>query len=79
MCRRRPDLDVLPARGPGFHNGDPVTAHDVKFSLERQMAPNSLAAAAASLRRSIKSIEVVDDLTVRVNTKGRRLGLRRQP
>ena len=36
--------------GQKFHNGDPVTAHDAKFSLERQMAPQSLAAAAATLR-----------------------------
>src|SRR5215470_13452932 len=34
--------------GQKFHNGDPVTAHDAKFSLERQMAPNSLASAAAT-------------------------------
>ena len=54
--------------GQKFHNGDPVTAHDVKFSLERHMAPNSLAAAAATMRRNIKSIEVLDDMTVRVST-----------
>src|SRR5215475_8425180 len=61
--------------GQTFHNGDPLTAHDVKFSLERQMSPKSLAAAAASMRRSIKSIDVVDDLTVRVNTNEPQLGL----
>src|SRR5215470_16499329 len=61
--------------GQTFHNGDPLTAHDVKFSLERQMSPKSLAAAAASMRRSIASIEVVDDLTVRVNTNEPQLGL----
>ena len=61
--------------GQTFHNGDPLTAHDVKFSLERQMSPKSLAAAAGSMRRSIKSIDVVDDLTVRVNTNGPQLGL----
>ena len=61
--------------GQKFHNGDPLTAHDVKFSLERQMAPNSLAAAAGSMRRSFKSIEVVDELTVRVNTQGTQIGL----
>lgn len=53
--------------GQKFHNGDPLTAHDVKFSLERHMAPNSLAAAAASMRRGIKSIDVIDDMTVKVN------------
>ena len=54
--------------GQTFHNGDKLTAHDVKFSLERQMGPGSLAAAAASMKRTIKSIEVVDDLTVKVHT-----------
>src|SRR5258705_5304914 len=43
--------------GQVFHNGDPLTAHDVKFSLERQMSPKSLAAAAGSMRRSIKIID----------------------
>lgn len=61
--------------GQKWHNGDPVTAHDVKFSLERTMSPQSQAAAAASMRRSIKSIDVVDDLTVRVNTNGAQIGL----
>lgn len=61
--------------GQKWHNGDPVTAHDVKFSLERTMSPDSQAAAAASLRRSIKSIDVIDDLTARVNTNGAQLGL----
>src|SRR5215510_14257338 len=58
-----------------FHNGDKLTAHDVKFSLERQMSPGSLASAAASMRRAIKSIEVVDDLTVKVNTSSPQIGL----
>jgi peptide/nickel transport system substrate-binding protein len=61
--------------GQTFHNGDKLTAHDVKFSLERQMGPGSLAAAAASLRRTIKSIEVIDDLTVKVNTTSPQIGL----
>lgn len=61
--------------GQMFHNGDRLTAADVKFSLERQMSEKSLAAAAASLRRTIKSIDVVDDLTVKVNTNGAQLGL----
>jgi peptide/nickel transport system substrate-binding protein len=61
--------------GQTFHNGDKLTAHDVKFSLERQMGPGSLAAAAASMRRTIKSIEVVDELTVKVNTTSPQMGL----
>lgn len=61
--------------GQTFHNGDKLTAHDVKFSLERQMGPGSLAAAAASMRRMIKSIEVIDELTVKVNTTSPQMGL----
>src|SRR3989441_8024741 len=57
-------------KGLRFHNGDPVTAHDVKISLERKMSPESIASGAAALRRAVDRIEVVDDLTVRVHTKG---------
>jgi len=57
-------------KGQRFHNGDPVTAQDVKFSLERTMSPESIASGAAALRRAIDRIEVVDDHTVRVYTKG---------
>ncbi len=58
-----------------FHNGDKLTAADIKFSLERHMAPNSTAAAAAVMRRVIKSIDVLDDLTVRVVTTSVQIGL----
>ena len=57
-------------KGQRFHNGDPVTAHDVKFSLERIMTPESISSGAAALRRAVDRVEVVDDLTVRVHTKG---------
>jgi peptide/nickel transport system substrate-binding protein len=57
-------------KGLKFHNGDPVTAHDVKFSLERTMSPESISSGAAALRRAVEGIQVVDDYTVRVQTKG---------
>ena len=57
-------------KGQKFHNGDPVTAHDVKFSLERKMSKESIASGAAALRRAVDKIEVVDDHTVKVTTKG---------
>jgi peptide/nickel transport system substrate-binding protein len=56
-------------KGQRFHNGDPVTAHDVKFSLERIMTPESISSGAAELRRAVDRIEVLDDLTVRIHTK----------
>jgi peptide/nickel transport system substrate-binding protein len=57
-------------KGLKFHNGDPVTAHDVKFSLERVMSKESISSGAAALRRAVEGIQVVDDHTVRVHTKG---------
>jgi peptide/nickel transport system substrate-binding protein len=61
--------------GQTFHNGDKLTAQDVKFSLERQMGPGSLASAAASMKRAIKSIEVINDLTLKINTVSPWIGL----
>ena len=59
-----------------FHNCDKLTAHDVKFSLERQMnGPGTVASAAAMMKRIIKSIDVVDDLTVKINTTSPQIGL----
>ena len=53
-----------------WHNGDPLTAHDVKFSLERTMSKDSLSSRRAQLRRNVTKIEVVDDYSVRISTKG---------
>jgi peptide/nickel transport system substrate-binding protein len=58
-----------------FHNGDPLTAADVKFSLERQMSPESLSSAKATLKRIIKEIEIADPLTVKIHTNGPQIGL----
>jgi peptide/nickel transport system substrate-binding protein len=46
--------------GQRFHNGDPVTAEDVKFSFERYKG-----AGANELRAHVTSVEIVDPLTVR--------------
>jgi peptide/nickel transport system substrate-binding protein len=56
--------------GLKWHNGDPLTAHDVKFSLERTMSQESVASRAAALRRNVKNLEVIDDRTVRIYTNG---------
>jgi len=47
-------------RGLTFHNGDPVTAEDVKFSYERYRG-----AGAKELQARIQQVDVVDPLTVR--------------
>src|SRR5262245_1597190 len=43
-----------------FHNGDPLTAEDVKFSFERYKG-----AGAKELQTRVRAVEIVDPLTVR--------------
>jgi peptide/nickel transport system substrate-binding protein len=50
--------------GLKFHNGDPVTTEDVKFSFERYQG-----AGANTLKEHIQQIEIVDPRTVRFHLK----------
>src|SRR6267142_1818060 len=50
--------------GVRFHNGDPVAAEDVKFSLERYRG-----GAAATLKARVAAVEVVDARHVRIRLK----------
>jgi peptide/nickel transport system substrate-binding protein len=47
-------------RGLKFHNGDPLTSEDVKFSFERYKG-----AGAAEMKARVRQVEAVDPLTVR--------------
>jgi peptide/nickel transport system substrate-binding protein len=47
-------------RGLKFHNGDPLTAEDVKFSFERYKG-----AGAKEFQTRVRAVEIVDPLTVR--------------
>jgi peptide/nickel transport system substrate-binding protein len=51
-------------RGVKFHNGEPVTGEDVKFSFDRYKG-----AGASELRVRVQRVEVVDPLTVRFHLK----------
>lgn len=51
-------------RGLTFHNGDPVTLEDVKFSFERYKG-----AGVKELQARVRQIEIVDPLTVRFHLK----------
>ena len=51
-------------RGLKFHNGDPVTTEDVKFSFERYKG-----AGANELQARVRQVEIVDPLTVRFHLK----------
>ncbi|MSQ24907.1 MAG: ABC transporter substrate-binding protein [Dehalococcoidia bacterium] len=50
-----------------FHDGTPVTADDVKFTIERASSKDSVSSWAADYRASVKSVDVVDASTVRLN------------
>src|SRR5207249_2857393 len=52
--------DFVLRKGTRFHNGDPVTAEDVKFSFERYRG-----AAAALFKERVREVQVVDPGRVR--------------
>src|SRR5258705_9472229 len=56
--------DFVLRRGVKFHNGDPVTAEDVKFSMERYRG-----AASGPFNAPIASIDVIDLNRVRFRFK----------
>ena len=51
-------------RGLTFHNGDPITAEDVKFSYDRYQG-----AGAREFRARVREVQIVDPLTVRFSLK----------
>ena len=56
--------DFVVRKGVVFHNGDPLTAEDVKFSFERYKG-----AAAKLLKAKVAAVEVVDPHRVRFRLK----------
>lgn len=54
--------------GVKFQNGDPFTAHDVKFSIERIQDPAEESPQYGNVE-PIKEVEVIDDYTVRLHTE----------
>lgn len=50
-----------------FHNGDPLTAEDVKYTFERVALDDSLIR--HSYFNSFEEVEVVDDYTIRIHTE----------
>ena len=56
--------DFTLRRGVKFHNGDPVTADDVKFSFDRYKGAGNKA-----LKDKVRTVQVVDPLRVRFTLK----------
>ncbi len=54
-------------KGVKFHNGDPFTAADVKFSVERYLDPKTKAPF-ATFFKIIKEVKVLDEHTIQVIT-----------
>jgi peptide/nickel transport system substrate-binding protein len=55
--------------GVKFHNGDPLTAADVKFSIERSYDPSVKASMVRTVFTTVDRIETPDTLTVNFQTK----------
>ncbi|SIQ96493.1 peptide/nickel transport system substrate-binding protein [Rhizobium sp. RU35A] len=60
--------------GVKFHSGEPLTAKDVKYSIERVTAPDSKSSRKNSLK-GIASIETPDDATVLIKLSARSISL----
>jgi len=62
-------LEFTLRKGVKFHNGDPFTAKDVKFTLEMLMSEEKKSIYMSEMRRMIEDIEVVDDYHITIDTK----------
>jgi peptide/nickel transport system substrate-binding protein len=57
-------------QGVRFHNGQEVTAEDVKYSMDLQADPPAPGVPSPFYPRTIESVEVVDKYTIKFNTTG---------
>ena len=66
-CSESPDgltYEFKLRRGLKFHNGDPLTTEDVKFSFERYKGAGHRA-----LQERVRQVEILDPVTVRFQLK----------
>jgi peptide/nickel transport system substrate-binding protein len=55
--------------GVRFHNGDPLTSADVKFSIDRTYDPNVKVSSVRTSFTTVERVETPDPLTVHIHTK----------
>ncbi len=53
--------------GVKFHNGDEVTAEDIRFSIETWRRPGLIGVSGSAVRGAVKNVEVLNKSQVRVN------------
>lgn len=61
------DILVKLRKNARFHTGDPVTAHDIRFSWQQYMANNNVWG--GQYKKQIEDIEVIDDYTLMFKQK----------
>ncbi len=54
-------------QGVKFHNGEELNADDIKFSMDRYIAPEAMY---SQVRNMVERVEKIDDNTIRMYTKG---------
>lgn len=62
-------LTIYVRPGIKFHNGDDLTAADVKFSLEQFISDRCVSSQARQMRKIIKRVETPDPMTVVIHYK----------
>ncbi|MFC1877763.1 ABC transporter substrate-binding protein [Thermodesulfobacteriota bacterium] len=62
-------VDFTLQEGIKFHNGEPFTAEDVKFSIERYLRKDMMWVHAGELERNLDRVEILDDYHVRIHFK----------
>jgi peptide/nickel transport system substrate-binding protein len=62
-------MDFNLRRGVKFHNGDEVTAKDVKFTFEKILSPDSVHNRRKTFVRALKNVEILDNYKVRFHLK----------
>ncbi len=63
LMKNGKDLKIKLRKGSKFHTGDPVTAHDVKFSVEQAVDPQN-AFSYSFMYDEIEEVEILDDHTL---------------